>query len=96
MEVIFFLVPVGIVTLLLAIALFRWAVKNDQFEDLEREGRRILFDDDLPAAKAPAASTKLGTPDASAESKSGTAVETPAIPTATPPATDAQNHGKPT
>jgi nitrogen fixation-related uncharacterized protein len=27
---------------------FFWAVKSNQFEDLERHGSSILFDDDLP------------------------------------------------
>ena len=30
----------------IAVAIFFWAVKSDQFEDLEREGSNILFDDD--------------------------------------------------
>lgn len=47
MEIIYFLVPVGMVMLAIAVALFTWAVKSDQFEDLDREGTRILFDDDL-------------------------------------------------
>jgi len=29
-----------------AIAAFFWAVKNDQFDDLDREAYRILFEDD--------------------------------------------------
>ncbi|GAC19430.1 cytochrome oxidase maturation protein, cbb3-type [Paraglaciecola arctica BSs20135] len=32
----------------IAIAVFFWAVKSNQFEDLERHGSSILFDDDLP------------------------------------------------
>lgn len=33
--------------MLLAIGIFFWAVKSDQFEDLERQGYNILFDDDV-------------------------------------------------
>tara|TARA_R110000751_G_scaffold91266_3_gene178999 strand:+ start:200714 stop:200872 length:159 start_codon:yes stop_codon:yes gene_type:complete len=32
----------------IAVAVFFWAVKSNQFEDLERHGSSILFDDDLP------------------------------------------------
>jgi nitrogen fixation-related uncharacterized protein len=32
----------------IAIGVFFWAVKSNQFEDLERQGSSILFDDDLP------------------------------------------------
>ncbi len=49
MEIIYFLVPIGIVMLGVAIGLFSWAVKSDQFDDLDREGRRILFDEDMVA-----------------------------------------------
>lgn len=33
--------------LVVAIGLFSWAVRSDQFDDLDREGRRILFDEDM-------------------------------------------------
>lgn len=49
MEIIYFLVPIGVVMLGIAIGLFSWAVKSDQFDDLDREGRRILFDEDMIA-----------------------------------------------
>jgi len=42
------LIPLGCLLLAVAIAAFLWAVRNDQFEDLELEGRRILWDDDGP------------------------------------------------
>jgi len=32
----------------IAVGVFFWAVKSNQFEDLERHGSSILFDDDLP------------------------------------------------
>lgn len=47
MEIIYFLVPIGIIMLVVAIGLFSWAVRSDQFDDLDREGRRILFDEDM-------------------------------------------------
>ena len=46
MEIIFMLIPIAMIFVAIAVAIFFWAVKSDQFEDLEREGRNILFDDD--------------------------------------------------
>lgn len=45
MTILLVLIPLGVVLLGLAIALFVWAVRNGQFEDLEGEGSRILFED---------------------------------------------------
>lgn len=40
------LIPIAMIFVAIAVAIFFWAVKSDQFEDLEREGSNILFDDD--------------------------------------------------
>ena len=45
MESLFILIPVAIVFVIIAVMVFRWAVNNGQFEDLEAEGKRILYDD---------------------------------------------------
>lgn len=45
MTILLVLIPLGVLLLGLAIALFVWAVRNGQFEDLEGEGSRILFED---------------------------------------------------
>lgn len=50
MEILFLLVPVALILIALAIKLLFWAVKNGQYDDLNTEGRRILFDDE-PARK---------------------------------------------
>ncbi|MEI6896848.1 MAG: cbb3-type cytochrome oxidase assembly protein CcoS [Psychromonas sp.] len=47
MEIIYVLIPIAMVFVTIAIAVFFWAVKSDQYEDLDREGINILFDDDL-------------------------------------------------
>ena len=46
MSVIYVLIPIAILLSALGIYLFFWAVKTDQFEDLEKQGLSILFDDD--------------------------------------------------
>ncbi|GMG86807.1 cbb3-type cytochrome oxidase assembly protein CcoS [Biformimicrobium ophioploci] len=48
MDSLFILIPVAIIFVAIAIKVFFWAVDNGQYDDLETEGRRILFDDDLP------------------------------------------------
>ncbi|MER2493036.1 cbb3-type cytochrome oxidase assembly protein CcoS [Catenovulum sediminis] len=51
MNVIYVLIPLAIIILIAAIVLFFWAVKRNQFEDLNKQGYSILFDDDKPDAK---------------------------------------------
>jgi cbb3-type cytochrome oxidase maturation protein len=48
MTILIVLIPLGLVMLGIAIAAFVWAVSNGQFDDLEGEGARILFEDDGP------------------------------------------------
>ncbi|MBO0211918.1 cbb3-type cytochrome oxidase assembly protein CcoS [Vibrio sp. Vb2880] len=46
MESLYILIPIAIVLVCVAVAIFLWAVKSEQFEDLERQGHNILFEDD--------------------------------------------------
>jgi cbb3-type cytochrome oxidase maturation protein len=46
MNVIYFLIPLAMVLLAFGIAAFLWVVKTGQFDDLDREAYRILFDED--------------------------------------------------
>ena len=46
MNVIYFLIPLAMVLLAFGVAAFLWAVKHGQFDDLDREAYRILFDED--------------------------------------------------
>ena len=45
MDILFLLIPLSAVLVLAIIALFGWAVQAGQFDDLEREGGRMLQDD---------------------------------------------------
>jgi cbb3-type cytochrome oxidase maturation protein len=42
MEILFVLIPVSLLIVLVALYAFVWSVKNGQFDDLEKEGQRIL------------------------------------------------------
>ncbi len=44
MASLFILIPVALVFVAIAIGIFLWAVRAGQFEDLDTEGKRILFD----------------------------------------------------
>ena len=46
MDVIYWLIPLSIAILILAIAIFFWAVKSGQFQDLDSPAVDILLDDD--------------------------------------------------
>ena len=48
MNIIFVLIPVGLLLLGVAIGAFFWAVHNGQFDDLDSPAERILEDDDAP------------------------------------------------
>lgn len=45
MEILFFLIPVSIVILAIAIWAFFWAVKHEQFDDLEGPAHKIILED---------------------------------------------------
>ena len=45
MSVIYALIPVAILFVILAVVIFFWAVRSNQFEDIERQGMNILMDD---------------------------------------------------
>ena len=47
MDIIYLLLPVALIIVFIIIAVFFWAVKSDQFEDLEGPAHRILMDDDI-------------------------------------------------
>ena len=51
MEIIFITIPVTLVFIAIGSAIFFWASKKGQFDDLDSPAHRILFDDDTPAPK---------------------------------------------
>lgn len=46
MTVIYVLIPIAVLLTIIGIYLFFWAVKSEQFEDLEKEGMSILYDEE--------------------------------------------------
>ena len=45
MEIIFVLIPVSLVIVMIALVAFVWSVHNRQYDDLDKEAARILFED---------------------------------------------------
>lgn len=46
MSIVFVLIPLALVLLVAALGAFFWAVRHEQFDDLETPAMRILLDDD--------------------------------------------------
>ena len=54
MDVLFLLVPLSVLLVFALMAVFAWALQTSQFDDLQREGARILGDDaDVDGNQAP-------------------------------------------
>lgn len=51
MNIIFVLIPIAILFVIIAGVVFFWAIRSEQFEDLDRQGSNILFDEEQPAHK---------------------------------------------
>jgi cbb3-type cytochrome oxidase maturation protein len=51
MDILYLLIPLSLALVLLIGAVFWWAVRSGQFEDLEGPGHRIIMDDDAPGKK---------------------------------------------
>jgi cbb3-type cytochrome oxidase maturation protein len=45
MEILYLLIPLSTALVLVVLGVFAWALHRGQFDDLEREGERILQDD---------------------------------------------------
>ncbi|MDO8907600.1 MAG: cbb3-type cytochrome oxidase assembly protein CcoS [Pseudohongiella sp.] len=51
MEMLFILIPLSLGLVAFILWSFVWSVKNDQFDDLERQGWSILFEDSKQPVK---------------------------------------------
>ena len=62
MEILYLLIPFSALLVLAILAIFAWALRGGQFDDLEREGERIL-DARLDAGQTTEAITTEQSPD---------------------------------
>lgn len=71
MSIIYVLIPIAMIFVAIAVLVFFWAVKSNQYDDLDREGVNILFDEDVaPQKEIKAESTTRIEADASAKPSS--------------------------
>lgn len=63
MEILFVLIPLSVGLITFALWSFVWSVKNEQFDDLERQGWSILFDDKDETVSKPCDSKASGSKD---------------------------------
>jgi cbb3-type cytochrome oxidase maturation protein len=52
MSSLYLLIPLSLIFLAAAIALFFWAIKNNQFDDFQGPANRIVLDDKLEKKQA--------------------------------------------
>ncbi len=58
MSIIYVLIPIALLFVMIGLAIFFWAVRSKQFDDLDKEGFSILFDDKNAANKSTEAKPK--------------------------------------
>ncbi len=58
MESLFFLVPIALIFVAIAIKVLFWAIKSGQYDNLDTEAHRILFDEDEADSSKPEAEHK--------------------------------------
>lgn len=60
MESFYFLVPIALIFVAIALRFLFWALNSGQYDNLDTEAHRILFDEDpAPGAQVPKASASL-------------------------------------
>jgi len=65
MNILYLLIPLGLVLLGIAIWAFMWAVRSGQVDDMEGPAHRILMDDDDPRIPGKKPTRKQKLPDKS-------------------------------
>lgn len=48
MESLYLLIPIGIVFVVIAVKILFWAINSGQYDNLDTEAHRILFDEQIP------------------------------------------------
>ncbi|MBU2886894.1 cbb3-type cytochrome oxidase assembly protein CcoS [Gilvimarinus agarilyticus] len=62
MNSLFFLIPIALVFVAIAIRVLLWAIQSGQYDNLDTEAHRILFDDDRKPAVKKSATDNNKTP----------------------------------
>ena len=59
MESLYFLVPCALIFIAIAVKVLFWAINNGQYDNLDTEAHRILFDDEKKKSSSTLKSTDL-------------------------------------
>jgi len=59
MESLYFLVPCALIFIAIAVKVLFWAINNGQYDNLDTEAHRILFDDEKKKSSSTPKSTDL-------------------------------------
>ena len=59
MESLYFLVPCALIFIAIAVKVLFWAINNGQYDNLDTEAHRILFDDEKTKSPAEKSSQQL-------------------------------------
>ena len=62
MEILFVLIPVSLVIVMISLVAFVWSVHNRQYDDLDKEAHRILFDESTVTTTQTATPTNSNSP----------------------------------
>lgn len=84
MESLYLLIPIALIFCVIAIRLLLWAIDSGQYDDLDKEGWRILADDPPPRTHGEPQVPRAPTGPAEAQNTPGRAADPE--PTSTPPA----------
>ena len=69
MESLYFLVPCALIFIVIAIKVLFWAINNGQYDNLDTEAHRILFDEAKKKSSAPSLDAVEENTELSAEQK---------------------------
>lgn len=47
MTILYLLLPIGIIFLIIAVAVFFWAIRNGQYDDMNSQAMKIVIEDQL-------------------------------------------------
>ncbi|HCW89879.1 MAG TPA: cbb3-type cytochrome oxidase assembly protein CcoS [Marinobacter sp.] len=77
MKIVMVLVPLMLILVAIGIALFSWAVRNGQYDDLDGPAHRILYDDDEDRIPAEARQKKPARPSSADNSENNDTTDHP-------------------
>jgi cbb3-type cytochrome oxidase maturation protein len=90
MESLYFLVPVAFIFIAIAIKILWWAINNGQYDNLDTEAHRILFDEKIiPSESISLSNTSIAKSDTAIPNKA-----TRRTPNTAMPAVAAEQHGQ--